>query len=91
MKSNKEYAYMLEDIKIIDDRDEDKPVSLNETKMKTERDENDLKTLNRENDRRAARGLAPLKKGENKPKGEKPYDFMLEEGCNIVADWLSLK
>jgi carboxyl-terminal processing protease len=91
MKSNKEYAYMLEDIKIIDDRDEDKPVSLNETKMKVERDENDLKTLNRENDRRAARGLAPLKKGENKPKGEKPYDFMLEEGCNIVADWLSLK
>lgn len=91
MKNNKEYAYMLEDIKIINDRDEDKPVSLNETKMKTERDENDLKTLTRENDRRAARGLTPLKKGENKPKGEKPYDFMLEEGCNIVADWLSLK
>jgi len=91
MKTSKEYAYLLDDIKQFKDRDEDKPVSLNEEKMKKERDENDQKNLDRENERRIARGLAPLKKGEVKPKGEKPYDFMLEEGCAIVADWLSLK
>jgi len=91
MKTSKEYAYMLEDIKQFKEREIEKPVSLNEEKMKKERDENDQKNLDRENERRLARGLTPLKKGEVKPKGEKPYDFMLEEGCNIVADWLSLK
>ncbi len=91
MKSSKEYAYLLDDIKQFKDREIDKPVSLNEEKMKKERDDNDQKNLDRENERRIARGLAPLKKGEVKPKGEKPYDFMLDEGCNIVVDWLSLK
>ena len=92
MKTNKEYAYLLEDIKLFKEREaEDKPISLNEIKMKKERDENDQKALDRENDRRVERGLTPLKKGETKPKGEKPYDFMLDEGCNIVADWITLK
>lgn len=91
MKSSKEYSYILDDIKQFKERDEDKPVSLNEIKMKKERDENDQKNLDRENERRVARGLAPLKKGEAKPKGEKPYDFMMEESCVIVTDWLSLR
>ncbi len=91
MKSNKEYQYMLDDIKVLKDRENEKPVVLNEEKMKKERDDNDQKNLIRENDRRVARGLSPLKKGETKPKGEKPYDFVLDETCAIVADWLSLK
>lgn len=91
MRSSKEYAYMLDDIKVLKEREDAKPVVLNEESMKIERDNNDLKNLNRENDRRVARGLAPLKKGETKPKGEKPYDFVLDETCTIVGDWLSLK
>lgn len=91
MKSNKEYAYMLEDIKKFKESEDEKATSLNEIKMKKERDDNEQKSLDRENERRVARGLAPLKKGETKPKGEKPFDFILEESCLIVADWLSSK
>lgn len=88
MKNNKEYAYMLDDIKKFKESEIEKSISLNEDQMKKERDENEQKNLDRDNERRVARGLAPLKKGETKPKGEKPYDFVLEETCLIVSDWL---
>ncbi len=91
MKLNKEYAYMLEDIKKFKESEEEKATSLNEIKMKKERDDNEQKNVDRENERRVARGLTPLKKGESKPKGEKSYDFILEESCQIIVDWLSLK
>lgn len=91
MKLNKEYAYMLEDIKKFKESEEEKATSLNEIKMKKERDDNEQKNVDRENERRVARGLTPLKKDESKPKGEKSYDFILEESCQIIADWLSLK
>jgi carboxyl-terminal processing protease len=91
MKSSKEYAYMLEDIKKFKESEEEKATSLNEEQMKKERDENEQKSLDRDNERRVARGLAPLKKGETKPKGEKAFDFILEESCLIVSDWLSSK
>jgi carboxyl-terminal processing protease len=91
MKSSKEYAYMLDDIKKFEESEVEKETTLNEIKMKKERDDNEQKSLDRENERRVARGLEPLKKGETKPKGEKPFDFILEESCLIVADWLSLK
>lgn len=91
MKASKEYAYLLDDIKKFSEEDEDKSVSLNEQKMKAERDANEQKALDRDNERRVARGLSPLKKGETKPKSEKPYDFMLDETCLIVSDWLQAK
>ncbi len=91
MKTNKEYAYMLDDIKKFKESEEEKATPLNEMQMKKERDENEQKSLDRENERRVARGLTPLKKGETKPKGEKPYDFILEESCLIITDWLSMK
>jgi carboxyl-terminal processing protease len=82
---------MLDDIKKFEESEVEKETTLNEIKMKKERDDNEQKSLDRENERRVARGLEPLKKGETKPKGEKPFDFILEESCLIVADWLSLK
>lgn len=91
MKASKEYAYLLDDIKKFSEEDEDKSVSLNEQKMNAERDANEQKALERDNERRVARGLSPLKKGETKPKSEKPYDFMLDETCLIVSDWLQAK
>jgi carboxyl-terminal processing protease len=58
--------------------------------LKKEREDKEAKDLQRENERRAARGLEPLKKGDPKPKGEKPFDFMLDESCEILADYLKL-
>ncbi len=87
MKASKEYAYLLDDIKEFRAKDSEKSVSLNEDQLKKEREDKDLQ---RENERRAARGLEPLKKGDPKPKGEKPFDFMLDESCEILADYLKL-
>lgn len=90
VKSSKEYNYLLSDIKEFADRDKQKESKLNEEFLKKEREENESKNLNRENERRLARGLEPLKKGDPKPKGEKAYDYVLEESCLIVSDYLKL-
>jgi carboxyl-terminal processing protease len=90
MKASKEYAYLLDDIKEFRAKDSEKSVSLNEDQLKKEREDKEAKDLQRENERRAARGLEPLKKGDPKPKGEKPFDFMLDESCEILADYLKL-
>ncbi len=89
IKSSKEYNYLLDDVKEFAQRDKQKEAKLNEQVLKKEREENELKNLNRDNERRTARGLEPLKKGDPKPKGEKPFDYVLEESCVIVADYLN--
>jgi carboxyl-terminal processing protease len=91
MQDSKEYQYLLTDINEFKKRDTEKTVTLNEVQLKKEREAKELKDLERENQRRMARGLTPLKKGETKPKGEKPYDFILDESTLIVADYLKTK
>ncbi len=88
MKGNKEFENLLTDIAELKKRDAEKTATLNENAAKKERDQNEAESLARDNDRRIARGLAPIKKGDPKPKGEKPYDFMLEESCLVVGDYL---
>jgi len=90
VKGSKEYNYLLSDIKDLADREKLKEAKLNEDFLKKEREENEIKNLNRDNERRVVRGLEPLKKGDPKPKGEKAFDFVLEESCMIVADYLKL-
>ena len=88
MKGNKEFEHLLTDIVELKKRDAEKTATLNELAAKKERDQNEAESLARDNERRIARGLPPIKKGDPKPKGEKPYDFMLEESCLIVGDYL---
>lgn len=88
VKTSKEYNYLLSDIKEFAERDKQKESKLNEEYLKKEREENENKNLTRENERRQARGLEALKKGDPKPKGEKAYDYVLEESCLIVSDYL---
>lgn len=90
VKLSKEYNYLLSDIKDFAERDKQKASKLNEEYLKKEREDNESKNLNRENERRLARGLEPLKKGDPKPKGEKAYDYVLEESCLIVSDYLKV-
>lgn len=90
VKGSKEYNYLLSDIKEFAERDKQKDSKLNEAYLKKQREDNDNKNLERENERRIARGLEALKKGDPKPKGEKNYDYVLEESCMIVVDFLKL-
>jgi carboxyl-terminal processing protease len=90
VKGSKEYNYLLADIKEFAERDKLKEAKLNEDILKKEREENEIKNLNRDNERRVARGLEPLKKGDPKPKSEKAFDFVLEESCLIFADYFKI-
>lgn len=88
MKGNKDFEYLLADIKELKLRDAETSATLNEVIAKKERDEKEAESLARDNEKRLARGLAPIKKGDPKPKAEKAFDFMLEESCLIVGDYL---
>jgi carboxyl-terminal processing protease len=88
MKGNKDFEYLLADIKELKLRDAETSATLNEMAAKKERDEKEAESLARDNEKRIARGLAPIKKGDPKPKAEKAFDFMLEESCIIVSDFV---
>ncbi len=86
MKTSEEYANLLEDIQEFRKREAENVVITSEQKLKLEREEQEAKSLVRENKRRALRGLPPLKKGEAKPKDD--YDFIEEESLRIMADFI---
>lgn len=89
MKTSLEFKNLKEDISEYAKRDAETTITLNEVQLKKERDDQEAKTLARENQRRAAKGLAPLKKGETKPKDD--IDFIRDESLQIMADFISIK
>ncbi len=89
MKNSLGYKNLQEDIEEFAKRDAETSVTLNEEQLKRERDEQEAKALQRENQRRAAKGLPPLKKGESKPKDD--VDFIRDEGLQIMADYMNIK
>lgn len=86
MKASSDYKYLLEDIAQFKKRESEASVTLNEAQLKKEREEQEAKTLARDNKRRALQGLPPLKKGEVKPKEEN--DFVQDESLKIMADFI---
>lgn len=88
MKTSEEYKFLMEDIAQFKKRENETSVSLNEVQLKKERDDQEAKTLARENRRRALAGLPALKKGEINPRNE--YDFIQEESLSIIADFIKL-
>jgi len=86
MKNSDDYNYLLDDIKEFRKREDENSVSISETKLKAERESQETKNLDRENKRRASRGLPALKKGEAKPKDD--YDFIEDESLKIMADFI---
>lgn len=89
MQTSLEFKNLKEDIAEYARRDAETTITLNEAQLKKERDEQEAKSLSRENQRRASKGLAPLKKGEAKPKDD--IDFIRDESLQIMADFISLK
>lgn len=88
MKASPEYKYLLDDIEQFKKRESETSVTLNEEQLKKERDQQEAQTLARDNQRRALRGLPPLKKGEPKPKDDN--DFIQTESLKIMGDFIQL-
>ncbi len=89
MQKSPEFKNLKEDIVEFAKRDAETSTTLNEAQLKKERDDQEAKSLARENQRRAAKGLPALKKGEPKPKDD--IDFIRDESLLIMADYLNLQ
>ncbi|RZK49531.1 MAG: tail-specific protease [Pedobacter sp.] len=85
MKNSVDYAVLLENIEEGKKRDAQTAVTLNEAKLKKEREIAEEKALANVNKVRVARGLKSLAKGE-KPSEKDDIDFMQEESLRIMAD-----
>jgi carboxyl-terminal processing protease len=87
---NPEFQYLREDIERYKHQTEKNAISLQEAKRKLERDQQEARRLERINERRKAKGLKPLKKGDEIPKDEEDPDALLDESSNILADLIAL-
>lgn len=89
MSNSDSYKYLLQDVADFKKHDDEKSVTLNEAQLKKQRDDDEQKTFERDNLRRVALGLKPLKKGETKPKNE-DLDFLKIEAGQILTDYINI-
>jgi carboxyl-terminal processing protease len=89
MDKSLDYKMLQEDLAEAKKSRDDTSISLNEAKLKAERDSVETKNLAKINALRASRGLSPVKKGD-KVKKEENYDFIQDESLKIVADLMNL-
>jgi carboxyl-terminal processing protease len=89
MVKSLDYKILEQDIAESKKREGEVSVSLNELKLKTERDSLEAKNLAKINSLRASRGLTPVKKGD-KIKKEESFDFIQDESLQIMADFMQL-
>jgi len=89
MGNNPGYKAMLDDITDDKKSEAEKSVTLNEAELKRQRDAEEQKSLDRDNQRRIALGLQPLKKGKIKPKYE-DLDFLKFEAGQILTDYINM-
>ena len=89
MAKNDNYKYLLEDIADYKKRQNETSVTLNEQQLKQQRDTEEKKNFERNNLRRAALNLPPLKKGQVRPKNE-DLDFLKMEAGQVLTDYINL-
>lgn len=87
MAKSIDYKMLKEDIAEGKKRESETSVTLNEAKLKAERDALEAKSLARLNQVRAEKGLAPIKKGDKTTKQE-ASDFIEDESMNIMVDFM---
>lgn len=90
MATSLDYKLLNEDIEESRRRSKEISVTLNEAKLKAERDSMEAKSLARLNKIRAQKNLPPIKKGEKLPKQE-ALDFVEDESMNIMVDFMRYK
>lgn len=84
------YKILLDDVQSVKNREAETSVTLNEAKLKAERDQLEAKSLAHLNQMRAARGLPAVKKGDKADK-EDAFDFVQDESLKIMADWMKIQ
>lgn len=89
MASSVDYKILVDDIAEGKKRDSETTVTLNEAKLKAERDAMEVKSLAKINQLRASKGLAPLKKGDKMTK-EEASDFVQEESLKVMIDFMKM-
>ena len=89
MVNSLDYKVLKQDIADYTKRDSETSITLNEAKLKAERDDLETKALARINQLRASRGLAAVKKGDKAAK-EDEYDFIQDESLRIMVDLMKL-
>ena len=90
MKKSFDYKSLIQDIADMKKRDLETSVTLNENKLKAERDSLEAKSLEKLNMLRASRGLPAVKKGD-KIKKDENFDFFEDESMHVMADLIQLK
>jgi carboxyl-terminal processing protease len=80
----------IEDIADMQKREKETSVTLNQDKLKAERDSLEAKALENINKLRIARGLPAVKKGD-KIKKDENFDFFEDESMRVMADFIQLK
>jgi carboxyl-terminal processing protease len=89
METSASYKYLLQDIADFKKHEAEKSITLNERKLKQQREADDKKSFEDENLRRVAMGLQPMKKGQTKPKNE-DLDFLKKEAGQVLTDYIGL-
>lgn len=90
MEKSLDYKGLIQDIQDMKKRDVETSVTLNENKLKAERDSLEAKSLEKINKLRASRGLSAVKKGD-KIKKDETFDFVEDETMHVMADFIQLK
>jgi len=90
MEKSLDYKTLVQDIADMKKRNLETSVTLNENKLKSERDSLEAKSLEKINKLRATRGLGPVKKGD-KIKKDENFDFLEDETLKVMADYIQLK
>jgi carboxyl-terminal processing protease len=88
-KNSAGYKYLLGVIDDYKKKDAEKSVSLDEQKLKKQRDDEEQKSLDQDNIVRTSLGLPALKKGQTKPKNE-DLDILKKEAGQILTDYIQL-
>lgn len=89
MANSVDYKVLVADIADGKKRDGETTITLNENKLKAEREALESKSLTRLNEMRAARGLPAVKKGDKMTKADS-FDFMEDETLRVMIDFMKL-
>ncbi|NRF38662.1 carboxy terminal-processing peptidase [Pedobacter foliorum] len=89
MAQSLDYKILNQDIADMKKREKEVSITLNEAKLKAERDSLEAKALEKTNLLRAERGLPPVKKGDKINK-EESFDFVEEESLKVMLDLMKV-
>jgi carboxyl-terminal processing protease len=90
MEKSLHYKSLVQDIADMQKRELETSVTLNQAKLKIERDSLEAKSVDKINKLRVARGLLPVKKGD-KVKKDENFDLFEDESMRVMADFINLK